>query len=534
MTEPKSDPALFSRRLWAALIDAIVIALPCALLWTGIFCVLFMLRFGSSEAITAPMTAIGQDEIFGKYTYTVPNQILYAFSSSFFMESFVTGSVALFLVAFLCCSNFELWIKALLPVIFLTPSFWSWLYHARMESSPRQATLGKLLMHILVCDADGMRLSFKKASLRHFAKVLSSPLCVGYFLATWRQDRRALHDVVTGCRVVNRDLVPEVRAGGVIWQGIAWWLVNLIACFYFARFLVNALMHGTNSPLAVPAAIAVLWFAIAPLLLLPLEVLRNLSRPHSDLAPIYWSYLACLERLPISKSRDFVFHLINAGVMYDRLGQYDKAEIAWQRALSLLSKPKDISAKLRGLGLTNMARLRLLQNNYSGALELASEALATWTKSTRDIAAPQLILAQACLGMNNLDQAKQYLEDCQKALTELNPSRDVTGNSIELIEISCWRVRGDLALAKEEFAEAERCYKESINLAGEVDTVREARVFAHYGLAKVYVKQGQRDMARQTYLSALEKASRLPETHPLRLQIEKARESFNQDENIHS
>ena len=66
------------------------------------------------------------------------------------------------------------------------------------------ATLGKMLMKIKVVTADGGRVSYWRATGRHFAKILSAIiLFIGYFMAFWDDEKRALHDRLCKTRVVN-------------------------------------------------------------------------------------------------------------------------------------------------------------------------------------------------------------------------------------------------------------------------------------------------------------------------------------------
>ena len=75
-----------------------------------------------------------------------------------------------------------------------------WLYYALMESSPLQATLGKWLLGYRVTDLFGNRISFLRASARHFAILLSLIPVGGGYLLIWVSDRRqALHDMISGC-----------------------------------------------------------------------------------------------------------------------------------------------------------------------------------------------------------------------------------------------------------------------------------------------------------------------------------------------
>lgn len=80
-----------------------------------------------------------------------------------------------------------------------------WLYFALMESSPKQATLGKMALGIIVTDMNGNRISFGRATGRHFGKILSGIiLYVGYMMAGWTEKKQALHDIIAGCLVVNK------------------------------------------------------------------------------------------------------------------------------------------------------------------------------------------------------------------------------------------------------------------------------------------------------------------------------------------
>ncbi|MEE8574517.1 MAG: RDD family protein [Thermodesulfobacteriota bacterium] len=78
-----------------------------------------------------------------------------------------------------------------------------WLYFSFMESSPRQATIGKGVMKLIVTDIKGERLSIYRASGRHFGKLVSSiTLGVGFILAGYTQKKQALHDLMFDCLVI--------------------------------------------------------------------------------------------------------------------------------------------------------------------------------------------------------------------------------------------------------------------------------------------------------------------------------------------
>jgi len=74
-----------------------------------------------------------------------------------------------------------------------------------LESSARQATLGKMAVGIVVTDERGARISFGRATGRFFAKFLSMLiLYVGYLMAAFTEKKQGLHDVLAGTLVVRR------------------------------------------------------------------------------------------------------------------------------------------------------------------------------------------------------------------------------------------------------------------------------------------------------------------------------------------
>ena len=80
-----------------------------------------------------------------------------------------------------------------------------WLYYAGMESSVKRATLGKMVLGIAVTDVDGRRITFMRATGRHFAKMISGLiLLIGYLMAAWTKKKQGLHDILAGTLVVNK------------------------------------------------------------------------------------------------------------------------------------------------------------------------------------------------------------------------------------------------------------------------------------------------------------------------------------------
>jgi uncharacterized RDD family membrane protein YckC len=80
--------------------------------------------------------------------------------------------------------------------------FGSWLYEAFMQSSSYQATLGKMIFGMKVTDLNGNRISFERATGRHFAKWLSGMILgIGYIMVGFTDRKQGLHDLLAGTLV---------------------------------------------------------------------------------------------------------------------------------------------------------------------------------------------------------------------------------------------------------------------------------------------------------------------------------------------
>ena len=65
------------------------------------------------------------------------------------------------------------------------------------------ATLGKMACKIRVVVADGSKVSYLRSLGRYFAKMLSGIICaIGYLMAAFDEEKRALHDRICSTRVV--------------------------------------------------------------------------------------------------------------------------------------------------------------------------------------------------------------------------------------------------------------------------------------------------------------------------------------------
>ena len=87
---------------------------------------------------------------------------------------------------------------------FIITGVMTWLYFAVCESSPWQATLGKLALGIRVTDLQGQRIGFLRALGRYPAKFLSALiLFIGFLMVAWTQRKQGLHDMIAGTLVLN-------------------------------------------------------------------------------------------------------------------------------------------------------------------------------------------------------------------------------------------------------------------------------------------------------------------------------------------
>jgi uncharacterized RDD family membrane protein YckC len=90
-------------------------------------------------------------------------------------------------------------------VSFLANTAAWWLYFALMESSAKQATLGKMALGLVVTDLQGQRLSFSRATGRYFGMLVSAlALCIGFIMCAFTEKKQCLHDIMAGCLVSRK------------------------------------------------------------------------------------------------------------------------------------------------------------------------------------------------------------------------------------------------------------------------------------------------------------------------------------------
>ncbi|MFC1717630.1 RDD family protein [Candidatus Poribacteria bacterium] len=81
-----------------------------------------------------------------------------------------------------------------------------WLYSALLESSSKQATLGKMALGIVVTDMELQRISFGRATGRYFGKIISVMIIyIGFLMAGFTEKKQGLHDMMANCLVVKKN-----------------------------------------------------------------------------------------------------------------------------------------------------------------------------------------------------------------------------------------------------------------------------------------------------------------------------------------
>jgi len=92
--------------------------------------------------------------------------------------------------------------------IFILIPLTNLIYHIAMEGSSRQATYGKMILKIRVCNIDGTTIGYGKAAARNLAKILSVfTLGIGYLFNFFNKKQQCLHDMLAGTLVMKDRLI---------------------------------------------------------------------------------------------------------------------------------------------------------------------------------------------------------------------------------------------------------------------------------------------------------------------------------------
>jgi len=96
----------------------------------------------------------------------------------------------------------EMELNFLLLDIFILVAIW--IYFSVLDSSPWQASVGKKAVGLKVVDKNCDRISFGRATGRHFAKIISFfTILIGYMMIGWTKRKEGLHDMIAGTLVIK-------------------------------------------------------------------------------------------------------------------------------------------------------------------------------------------------------------------------------------------------------------------------------------------------------------------------------------------
>jgi len=79
----------------------------------------------------------------------------------------------------------------------------NFIYHVVMESSDKQATYGKQILKIRVCDMEGVRITIGKAVTRNLLKIVSLISIIGYLISFFNRKQQCLHDMMADTLVMK-------------------------------------------------------------------------------------------------------------------------------------------------------------------------------------------------------------------------------------------------------------------------------------------------------------------------------------------
>jgi len=130
-------------------------------------------------------------------------------SASLIDSVIIAGSMLLLVIVAALSALVPPLMVLLLALVWIASIVGPWLYTALFESSAMQATPGKKAIGLKVTDLQGNRISFGRATGRHFAEwITGMTFFVGYVMVAFTQKRQSLHDMIAGTVVVASSAEP--------------------------------------------------------------------------------------------------------------------------------------------------------------------------------------------------------------------------------------------------------------------------------------------------------------------------------------
>lgn len=95
-------------------------------------------------------------------------------------------------------------------VQFFTYNIIALLYFTLMESSSRQATIGKSILKLKVCDMYGYRISFVRGLIRNLVRYINTLIfSIGYLPILFTKNQQGLHDMIARTLVVDEAEISD-------------------------------------------------------------------------------------------------------------------------------------------------------------------------------------------------------------------------------------------------------------------------------------------------------------------------------------
>jgi uncharacterized RDD family membrane protein YckC len=162
-----------------------------------------------------------------------------------FVALIVDSALMMILLAAMVMAGASIGGEEMAGIAYLAWILVSFLYWPVMESTPRRATFGKMLLGLVVADVDGGKLSFVRSLLRNLAKIISAiPLYIGFLLAAFTARKQALHDLITKAVVLRQGAGGFARAIGVLVLGI---LLFVLGGYLAADYLMGTAMKDMQA-----------------------------------------------------------------------------------------------------------------------------------------------------------------------------------------------------------------------------------------------------------------------------------------------
>lgn len=163
--------------------------------------------------------------------------------------------------------GFGMGLKNDIVAVFI-PQLVALLYFTLMESSSRQATLGKAKMKIKVVNENGERLSFLNALGRYLGKFLSLFLFgLGFFMIPFSKKKQALHDKLAKTYVVEIENYEEYvqeqnkKVSSKIFAVIGFILFAFLVLLLLASLFTSDTAKGIGNVLGLVIG-GVIWIGI--------------------------------------------------------------------------------------------------------------------------------------------------------------------------------------------------------------------------------------------------------------------------------